>query len=145
MTRDELIYNSASRYLGVKETPGKGTTKLIRQWIKEAASWLDGDDSATAWCGCFRGAIGMETGTGVPAEHYRAASWMQWGYAVNRHDPSQWKKGMTVVLLRPGGHHVALLDRVRGDKVYLLGGNQSDCVCIQHYPLKAVVAVRSGV
>lgn len=72
------IYEAALPFLGTKEVSGKESNPLIKQWIHEAATWLDGDDSATAWCGCFRGHLGLITATGVPKEHFRAASWAKW-------------------------------------------------------------------
>jgi len=137
----QLLYDHASKDLGIRETPGKASTPRIKQAIKQAASWLNDDDSQTPWCGCIRGLWGLETGTGVPKEHYRAASWSKWGKAVPL-DPSKWMKGDTVVMGRSGGNHVALVDRVVGDKVYCLGGNQSDAVTITSFKISGIWAVR---
>lgn len=138
------IYAEAAKYLGTKETPGSKSTAIIRQWITAAADWLDKDDSETAWCGCFRGAIGIATATGVPKAHYRAAAWATWGKPVEVSRPSLWQKGDTLVMSRPGGNHVCLLDRVSGDYVYCLGGNQSDAVTISRFLLSRITAVRRG-
>lgn len=136
------IYAEAKRYLGTKETPGAGSTAIIRQWIIDAADWLDKDDSKTAWCGCFRGAVGMATATGVPRAHYRAASWATWGKPVEVSRPDLWQQGDTIVMTRPGGNHVCLVYRVIGDFVWCLGGNQSDAVTIARFPISRVTHVR---
>lgn len=142
MSTSARIYVTALKYLGTKEVAGKGSNSKIQAWIKLAASWLDPDDSNTAWCGCFRGAIGYETATGVPSAHYRAASWANWGKSVPLATPSAWQRGDTIVMTRPGGNHVCLLDRVVGKTAYCLGGNQSDAVTIAPFPISRITAVR---
>jgi uncharacterized protein (TIGR02594 family) len=135
------IFDHALKDLGLKETPGKKSTPRIAYAIKSAAQWLDSDDSATPWCGCIRGLWGLETGTGVPVAHYRAASWAKWGKAVPL-DPTQWRKGDTVVMGRTGGNHVALFSHMKNGKAYCLGGNQSDSVSIAPFSISGIWAVR---
>jgi uncharacterized protein (TIGR02594 family) len=144
MSNSQRIYDAAKRYLGTMETPGSASTPLIKLWITCAADWLDKDDSKTAWCGCFRGAIGVETATGLPKAHYRAASWATWGKPVEVARPELWQRGDTIVMTRPGGNHVCLLDRVSGQYAFCLGGNQSDAVTISRFPLARITAVRRG-
>lgn len=109
----ELLFKHAEIDLGLREIPGPGSSPRIQAAIMAAAKWLDGDDSKTAWCGCIRGMWGFETGTGVPPEHYRAASWAKWGKPVDL-NPARWLKGDTVIMHRDGGNHVALLSHVEG-------------------------------
>jgi uncharacterized protein (TIGR02594 family) len=142
MATSPKIYTAALKYLGTKETPGAATTPIIGGWIKSAADWLDKDDSKTAWCGCFRGALGLETATGCPPEHYRAASWAKWGSPIDITKPLLWQRGDTIVMTRPGGNHVCILDRIQGTKAYCLGGNQSDAVTIAPFPLTRITHVR---
>lgn len=145
MTADQRIHERAKLYIGTKETPGPKSTALIAQWIKQAAEWLDRDDSKTAWCGCFRGAIGYETGTGVPPAHYRAANWAKWGKPVPLDRRDLWRPGMTVVLPRSGGNHVAIYHAPKDlDRVILLGGNQADAVSLQTYSINRITAVRTA-
>lgn len=139
------IYLAALEFVGTKEVPGKGSNPLITQWIREAATWLNGDDSETAWCGCFRGHLGLITATGVPKEHFRAASWAKWGEAVDVTRPETWEQGDTIVMTRSGGNHVCLFHkwdpRNRG-RVECLGGNQADSVCIASFPYSRITHVR---
>lgn len=143
MTANQRIFQAALKYQGVCEVPGLRSHALIRGWIIEAASWLDGDDSRTAWCGCFRGAIGLETGTGVPAAHYRAKSWLVWGVPIDHTKPELWQQGDTVIMERSGGFHVTLFDGLT-NKAFgnFLGGNQADKVCIAQYALNRIIGVR---
>jgi uncharacterized protein (TIGR02594 family) len=142
MSTSATIYAAATRYLGIKETPGAASHPLIRAWIGEAAVWLDKDDSKTAWCGCFRGHLGIETATGLPPAHYRAAAWAKWGTRIDITKPLLWQRGDTIVMTRPGGNHVCILDRIQGTKAYCLGGNQSDAVTIAPFPLTRITHVR---
>lgn len=137
---NELIYTGARRFLGVAEVSGPRSNKLIQAWIKQAATWLDGDDSKTAWCGCFRGAIGLETGTGVPKAYYRALNWLAWGKPVKSLKDAI--RGDTVVLKRPGGYHVGLLETFDGARLRLLGGNQGNAVSIATFNPADVVGIR---
>lgn len=148
MNTNLLIHSEAAKYIGVSEIPGPGSNPTIIKFIDEAASWLKDDvrdiDGSIAWCGCFRGHIGLITGTGVPPAHYRAASWATWGRAVSL-NPTNWFKGMTAIMSRPGGNHVTLIDHIEGDTVYCLGGNQSDKVCISPFPISRITHVRSAI
>lgn len=141
MNASQKIYDHALKDLGLHERPGPASQPRIAQAIKVAADWLDQDDSKTAWCGCIRGLWGLETGTGVPKDHFRAASWLNWGAAVPK---SSAVKGDTVVMSRPGGHHVALLDRFEGHTVWLLGGNQSDGVTLAAFAAERIDGIRRG-
>jgi len=139
--RSERIYGHALRDNGLKEMPGRASEPRITAAILAAASWLDPDDSKTAWCGCIRGLWGIETGTGVPPEHYRAASWATWGTAV----PGGLKnavQGDTIVMTRTGGNHVCLFVRQDATHVWCFGGNQSDAVNVQKFPKSRVTHVR---
>jgi len=136
------IYAEAAKYLGVKEVTGPKSHPIIKAWIAQSASWLDPDDSETAWCGCFRGAVGRTTGTGIPKEFYRAKSWSRWGDEVPLSDPSQWQQGDTIIMARPGGNHVCVLSFVEGKYAYCLGGNQNNEVNISKYLLSKITHVR---
>lgn len=142
VTNSRRHYDVARQYLGIKEKPGSGTHPQIALMFALAPSWLDQDDSKTAWCGIFRGWIGQRCGTGLPPEHYRAAAWAKWGRAVDVSKPATWQQGDTIVMTRPGGNHVCLLDRVAGQFAWVLGGNQSNSVNITRFPLSRVTHVR---
>lgn len=135
-----IIFEHASLDLGLKETPGKRSTPRISLAIELAAKWLDPDDTVTAWCGCIRGLWGLETGTGVPVAHYRAKSWLTWGRSVKLSDAQQ---GDTVILRRPGGGHVGLVESPAKDGlIRVLGGNQKDAVRVDPFLVSNVVGIR---
>lgn len=137
----QRIYQHAFRDNGLQEVKGTASHPRIRAAILAAANWLDPDDSKTAWCGCIRGLWGLETGTGVPPEHYRAASWAKWGRAV------EWvtaKEGDTVVMQRPGGNHVGLYVRHNATHVWVFGGNQADACNVTRFKRELVTHLRRG-
>lgn len=137
----QRIYDHALRDNGLQEVKGAGSHPRIRAAILAAAKWLDPDDSKTAWCGCIRGLWGLETGTGVPPDHYRAASWAKWGRAV------EWataKQGDTVVMQRPGGNHVGLYVRHNATHVWVFGGNQADACNVTRFKREMVTHLRRG-
>ena len=134
------IYVHASKDRGLHEVPGEPSNPRIKFAIKMSAPWLDPDDSVTAWCGCIRGLWGLETSTGVPADHYRAASWMGWGQPVTI---SEAQEGDTVILRRPGGKHVALFEKWQGDDfVQLFGGNQSNGTNSKAFRKTDIIGIR---
>lgn len=135
------ILDHALKDMGLKETAGSKSTPRIQQAILAAATWLDKDDSKTAWCGCIRGMWGLETGTGVPKDHFRAASWAKWG------KPVRWEtvmQGDTVVMKRTGGNHVALYIKHNATHVWCYGGNQADSCNITRFPRELVTDIRRG-
>lgn len=144
---NERILAVADFYRGVAEVPGPKSNPLIVGWINEAASWLGDDvgddDSKVAWCGCFRGSVGVITATGVPASHYRARNWLMWGKPIDHKKPAQWMPGDTIITTREGGFHVTLYAGGIGKThVNCLGGNQSNKVCIAPIALSTIIGVR---
>jgi uncharacterized protein (TIGR02594 family) len=137
----QAIFDHALKDIGVSEIIGPKSHPRISLAIKSSANWLPISDGDVPWCGCIRGLWGLETGTGVPAAHYRAASWAKWGKAVPL-DPAQWRKGDTVVMGRAGGNHVALFSHIKGERVFCLGGNQSDSVSLTSFSISGIWAVR---
>lgn len=138
-TANQRLLAEARKYLGIKEWPGPKSNPEIAAMFRLAPSWLDQDDSLTAWCGIFRGTVGHLTATGIPPQHYRAASWLNWGVVVNLDDAIE---GDTVVFKRAGGYHVALFNRHEDGKVWVLGGNQGNAVSIAPYARSLVRGVR---
>ena len=141
VSKSEMHWRIFMKYLGIHEVPGPKSHPLIEAWINEAEKWLPKDDSETAWCGCFRGNVGMLAGSGVPIQHYRARQWLLWGRGAGL-DPSLWQQGDTIIMKRPGGFHVGLFGGVDGGKMLLLGGNQNNSVCIAQYDFSSVVGCR---
>ncbi len=116
------LYAHALMDNGLREVAGAASNPRIKQAILGAASWLNPDDSKTAWCGCIMGLWCREIGLPVPAEYYRALNWLNVGTPVQLADAVP---GDIVVISRSGGNHVALF---KDAALTLYGGNQSNAV-----------------
>lgn len=142
MSNSDKHYALALPYKGTTEQAGSGTNPALVPMFELTPDWLDRDDSKTAWCGIFRGWLGHKAGTGLPSNHFRALEWASWGTVIALSRPDTWKRGDTIVMKRTGGYHVCLLDRVDGNSVWCLGGNQSNAVTIAKFPISDIIAVR---
>lgn len=132
------ILTTALATLGESEKAGSASNPKILEWIR---AWLPRatDDSATAWCAVWMAEIMTRCGLPVPADPFRARSWLRWGTVVA---PLAAEPGDVAILTRPSSHHVALVLRVTPQDIWLLGGNQGDAVSVRAYPFDRVVSVR---
>jgi uncharacterized protein (TIGR02594 family) len=115
----------ARKLIGQREIVGPSHNSWIAKgWARLGAGWFNDDE--TPWCGFFVAhcldAVGLPyPGKGMFA---RAKSWLEWGKA------SQPVLGAVVVFGRTGGGHVGFLVGESASNWYVLGGNQSNMVCI---------------
>jgi uncharacterized protein (TIGR02594 family) len=98
---------------------------------------------ATPWCGafaahCMKASGNPTAAASVPKGAAAAANWKSWGTGLPWPSPSI-PEGAVVVL---SPNHVGFFAGLEGDRVYLLGGNQSDRVDRTPFPRSQVVAVR---
>lgn len=92
------------------------------------------------WCASFVNWC-VEQAKTKGTDSKRARSWAAWGRDVSGAPPL----GCIVVLSRgtdPALGHVGFLAGISPGRVTLLGGNQSNMVCEQSYPMSRVVAMR---
>ncbi len=127
--------------VGVKERAGKEHNPRILQYLASttlptALRVLD----ETPWCSAFTNWCMQQAGY-VGTGKANARSWLNWGERLE-----QPKRGCVVVLWRamPSGTqgHVAFWLGEANNHVTLLGGNQSNAVCIQPYPKHRVLSYR---
>lgn len=124
--------------LGQREIAGPASNPRIADYIRRSGHPAAADD-ATAWCAAFVGACldraGL-TGTGS----LLARSYLDWGRPADPPMP-----GAIAVLSRgvdPTFGHVGFVVGMTGDRVVLLGGNQSDAVTVETFALSRVLAFR---
>lgn len=140
-------YEVAARFLGLKEIAGPKHRAAIVAML-ELDGGTFGDE--TPWCSAFANYVCWLLG--LPRSKSLAArSWLKVGRPASLEEA---RLGFCVVVLKRGGGnqpgpevlqapgHVAFFDRVEGDKVFCLGGNQSDAVTIAPYPISQVLGVR---
>ena len=119
----------ARSYLGTKEIPGKNFNPIIKKWFAYAGH-KEVTDDVTPWCAAFANAMLYEAGQkGTGA--LNARSFLNWGSKLTKP-----KVGCIVVFKRGNSSwqgHVAFFLRDLGDRIEVLGGNQSDSVSIGRY------------
>lgn len=131
---------------GTKETPGPGDNPDVVKYLRTTnIGSPEQDNDETPWCSAFvnwvaeearKRANGMSPkGTG----RANARSWLDWGLAA----PGP-LRGAVVIFKRgtpPQGHVAFCIDR-QGDRIRVIGGNQSDAVTIASYPIADVLGYR---
>jgi uncharacterized protein (TIGR02594 family) len=125
--------------LGVREGAGAANNPRVLAYYADAGHAGVKED-AVAWCSAFVGA--MLKRAGYPNSGSLAArSYLQYGRKLDTPEP-----GCIVVFWRgsPTGWqgHVAFYVRGEGDRVRVLGGNQSDAVTEAGYPRSQVLGYR---
>ena len=132
---DPMFLDIALKEIGVKEIPGKGHNSKIVEYHSHTK--LKATEDEVPWCSsfvnyCIDKAGYRGTGSAM------ARSWLNWGH------PSAFRRGAIVIFERgnPPNGHVALCLRDLGNEIEVVGGNQSDSVCIARYPKSRVLGYR---
>ena len=122
--------------IGTVEMPGAANNSRILDYHR--VTTLKAGSDSVPWCSAW--ACWVMEQAGIRSTRSAAArSWQSWG------EPVSPRLGCVVVLSRgsnPAQGHVGfLLDR-RDNVLFLLGGNQSDRVCIAQYGTSGVLGYR---
>jgi len=123
----------AKQELGVHEIDGAGIEPRIVEY--HLATTLGATDDAVPWCASFVSWCLQKAGA-KSTRSARAASYATYGTPVGP------EIGAVVVTKRKGGNHVGFLVEKTPFGVKLLGGNQSDMVCIKEFADSQVIAIR---
>lgn len=132
---------------GVREVPGPRANPVILGWWnelrREGLTRVYGDafftDDAIPWCGLWMAHVARRSGKPVPRLFMAAREWGQWGNAVIGAP----KLGDVLVFYRNGGGHVGLYVGEDDEAYHVLGGNQSDIVCITRIAKSRLLAARN--
>lgn len=129
----------ARKFLGTKELPGKAKNNpVIVQWYADSGNkWVKDDE--TAWCAAFVGAMLKAAGQ-KGTQSLAARSYLNWGTKLKTPKP-----GCIVVFKRGNSNwqgHVAFFLRDLGNKIEVLGGNQSNKVSIATYSKASLLGYR---
>ena len=114
----------------VREVPGPGNNPRIVMYHNTTQAWSGTDDSV-AWCSSFVNYCVEQAGL-LGTGSQSAQSWKDWGHNV-MDDPREgdivvWRRGAD-----PKGH-VGFYYADQGDRIAVLGGNQSNRIRISSYP-----------
>ena len=122
-------YAEAERLMGIRETPGAASNPTIIGWARSLGGWVASayKTDATPWCGLFVGHVIAATlpQEPLPANPLSALAWAKFG----RHLAAP-ALGAICVFTRTGGGHVGFYAGEDAGAIHVLGGNQSDQVCI---------------
>lgn len=125
--------------LGVREVLGDGDATRVRVYL--ASVELDrtlAQNDETPWCSAFA-AWCVETAGYASTNSARAKSWLDWGRPLIKP-----RRGCIAVFDRPPhGGHVGFFLSATGSSVTILGGNQSDRVCVADYPMSRLLDYRA--
>lgn len=133
-------YAEAWRLIGVTETPGAANSKLIIKWADDLDIPYSEDE--TPWCGLF---VAHCIGSHLPEEPLPsgplgARNWGRFGDHVGA------QPGAVMVFWRKsensGLGHVGFYAGEDGGHYHILGGNQSDKVCVTRVPKARFVDAR---
>lgn len=137
----EDLIKIAANEIGVKEIPGDKHNKKIIEYAKEAGFDSIKDDE-TPWCSVFVNWCCKKAGL-QRTHKSNARSWLSVGLPVTAPNP-----GDVVIFWRSSPHswkgHVGFFMgfNKNHDKVFVLGGNQNNCVSVQAYGTSRVLGYR---
>lgn len=136
MSTEPYWISIARKYLGTKEIPGKGHHKLILKWWSMIRAPFTDDE--TPWCAGFVGGV-LEEAKFVSTRSAWARSYLGWGQKLSRP-----VVGCVVVFERgpKSGHVGFVLGQNKNGNLIVLGGNQSDMVCIKPFEQGRVLGYR---
>ncbi len=119
----------AMRLYGTTEVVGKGSNKTILDWRDElnlAGVKITGySDDDIPWCGLFAAIVCHRAGKPVVKDPLWARNWAKFGTKA-----PQAALGDVLVFGREGGGHVGFYIAEDASAYHVLGGNQSNKVCI---------------
>jgi uncharacterized protein (TIGR02594 family) len=129
----------ALKLLGTLETPGSANNPTIIAWAKEVGGEVADVYKADSipWCGLFIAVVATRADKEIPKHPLWALSWSAFGAK----SPAA-ALGDVLVFVRNGGGHVGLYVGEDASAFHVLGGNQSDRVCITRVAKARLYAAR---
>jgi uncharacterized protein (TIGR02594 family) len=124
---------------GTVEGPGKANNPKITSWAKECGIGAYSTDEIP-WCGLFMAVCAKRAGWARPGNPLWARDWATWG------KPRTGGAMLADVLVFPrgAGGHVAMYIGEDSTHYHILGGNQSDQVCIVRKAKTPILAIRQA-
>lgn len=137
-----LIIAEALKLLGTVERAGAANSPTIMAWADEVGGKVEDVYQADSipWCGLFMAVVAQRAGKVVPVDPLWALNWTKFGVAAG-----QPMLGDVLTFVRKGGGHVALYVGEDATAYHVLGGNQSDKVCITRIAKERLHRVRRPV
>lgn len=117
----------AFKHYGTLEIKGADNNPDITGWAKEVGVQKDYTNDEIPWCGLFVAVIVKRVGDLPVDKPLWARNWLYYGKPVKK--PMM---GDVLVFKRGAGGHVGFYVAETEDTYAVLGGNQSDSVCITY-------------
>lgn len=116
---------------GTLEEPGSKNNFTILEWANEVGVDKFYTADSIPWCGLWMAVIAKRSGWTPPKSPLWALSWSSFGeYIKESSEPHAPSLGDVLVFVRNGGGHVGLYVGEDSTSFFVLGGNQSNSVCI---------------
>ncbi|WP_296939610.1 TIGR02594 family protein [uncultured Marivita sp.] len=133
-------FDIARSYIGTTEGPGPADNPvIIEMYASVGHDWVEHD--SVAWCAAFVGHC-LERAGIRSTRKLTARSYLDWGVPVETADAQQGDIGVIPRGTSSWQGHVFFIDRVEGQWVWGLGGNQDDAVNVKRYPVSKLLGVR---
>jgi uncharacterized protein (TIGR02594 family) len=127
----------AMREIGIYEYEGAADNPRVVEYLSSTNLGItERSNDETPWCSAFANWC-VENAGHAGTDSAWARSWLNWGQA-----PEKPRRGCVVVLAREGGGHVGFYMGETSTDIKVLGGNQSDKVCIANYPKSRLLGYR---
>jgi uncharacterized protein (TIGR02594 family) len=133
-------FDIARSYIGTTEGQGPADNPVIMEMYASVGhDWVEHD--SVAWCAAFIGHC-LERAGIRSTRKLTARSYLDWGVPVEVTDAQQGDIGVIPRGSSRWQGHVFFIDRIEGQWVWGLGGNQDDAVNVKRYPVVKLLAVR---
>lgn len=134
------ILLEALKLYGTVEVPGAKNSPIILGWAAELGGWIASyyQNDEIPWCGLFVGIAAKRAGFPHTQQSLSAGSWLTWGREIERP-----VLGNVLVFQRAGGAHVGLYVGEDDECYHVLGGNQTNAVCIARLQKGRFLGARS--
>ena len=119
------MVEQALKLFGTLEGAAGADNPIIMEWAKELKLSSTYSHDSIPWCGLFMGIVAKRAAKPVPTAPLWALSWADFGVPA-----AAPMFGDVLTFKRDGGGHVALYIGEDKQAYHVLGGNQSDKVCI---------------
>jgi uncharacterized protein (TIGR02594 family) len=133
-------FDIARSYIGTTEGPGPADNPVIMEMYASVGQTHVEHDSV-AWCAAFVGHCLEKAGI-RSTRKLTARSYLDWGVPVEVTDAQQGDIGVIPRGSSSWQGHVFFIDRIEGQWVWGLGGNQDDAVNVKRYPASKLLGVR---
>ena len=133
-------FDIARSYIGTTEGPGPADNPVIMEMYASVGhDWVEHD--SVAWCAAFVGHC-LERAGIRSTRKLTARSYLDWGVPVEVADAQNGDIGVIPRGTSNWQGHVFFIDRIEGQWVWGLGGNQNDAVNVKRYPVAKLLGVR---